>query len=163
MNCSRLQHFYFCGPTWIRTTDTCIFSAVLYQLSYRPLYNKVYLEGTPGFEPVDKGNVTSRAVTNHHPQIHLKLCGPEGNRTLHSLLAREKRQALEHASPIKLFYTWKAVKPPQLLAGWDSNPRWSITRRVNGPDRSASTATYQFFGDPFGTRTRDPLIKSQLL
>ena len=26
----------FCGPTWIRTTDTCIFSAVLYQLSYRP-------------------------------------------------------------------------------------------------------------------------------
>ena len=70
MNCSRLQHFYFCGPTWIRTTDTCIFSAVLYQLSYRP---------------------------------KLKMCGPEGNRTLHSLLAREKRQALEHASPIKLF------------------------------------------------------------
>lgn len=104
----------FCGPTWIRTTDTCIFSAVLYQLSYRPLYNKVYLEGTPGFEPVDKGNVTSRAVTNHHPQIHLKVCGPEGNRTLHSLLAREKRQALEHASPIKLFYKWKAVKPPYI-------------------------------------------------
>lgn len=41
MNCSRLQHFYFCGPTWIRTTDTCIFSAVLYQLSYRP--NKAFL------------------------------------------------------------------------------------------------------------------------
>ena len=58
---------------------------------------------------------------------------------------------------------WKAVKPPQLLVGWDSNPRWSITRRVNSPDRSAATATYQFFGDPFGTRTRDPLIKSQLL
>ena len=51
----------------------------------------------------------------------MKVCGPEGNRTLHSLLAREKRQALEHASPIKLFYKWKAVKPPQLLAGWDSN------------------------------------------
>ena len=42
MNLSRLQHFYFCGPTWIRTTDTCIFSAVLYQLSYRP--NKAFLQ-----------------------------------------------------------------------------------------------------------------------
>ena len=52
--------------------------------------------------------------------------------------------------PIKLFYKWKAVKPPQLLAGWDSNPRWSITRRVNGPDRSASTATYQFLVTPPG-------------
>ena len=59
MNLSRLQHFYFCGPTWIRTTDTCIFSAVLYQLSYRP--NKAFLPvessktttiaGRVGFEP----------------------------------------------------------------------------------------------------------------
>ena len=50
--------------------------------------------------------------------VTIRFSGPEGNRTLHSLLAREKRQPLEHASPNtqrKIKDVTKGIEPSNLI------------------------------------------------
>ena len=54
-----------------------------------------------GFEPASSPAPKAGGVTGL-PNIPIFFCGPCGNRTHHSLLAREKRQALVHDSPNKL-------------------------------------------------------------
>ena len=48
----------------------------------------------------------------------------------------------------------------KLLAGWDSNPRWSIPHRVNSRDRSAATATYQLLVTPSGFEPETRWLKA---
>ena len=52
-----------------------------------------------GFEPASSPAPKAGGVTGLPNIPRCFFCGPCGNRTHHSLLAREKRQALVHDSP----------------------------------------------------------------
>ena len=89
--------------------------------------------------------------------LHHKFCGPEGNRTLHSLLARKKRQPWYMQAHNKILKVCRYCKIFAGIVGSDPTT-WALTAPC-----STNWAIFPLFSDPSEIRTRDNIIKSDVL